>query len=797
MTILFRYVFREIAASSLVGVLLFSFVLFLQRLGEVMALLVRSNVPAEEVGRLVLLNLPLPLPYTIPVGILVGVLLGLGRLSTDSEIIAMRAAGVPGLRIMRPIVAFGLLGGLICGWVTLDLSPWAAREAMAAAQKLQISQATAEIPPRVFIEHFPNLVVYVHDVEPGEVIRWKGLFMADTRAPKSRGSVSGIDAEVDGPRITIADSAVVIPQPEENRLQLHLPHASIFEQSFDPKQYQAQVFELGDQVIETKPDQFDGRIRPFTQMRTQDLWEASRSGEKRIEAGLVLHQRFALPFACLLLPLAGAPLAISTQRAGRSTGVIVALTMGFSYYMLLLAGTALADRGLLPPFAAVWIANAVFAALAWRMLSQIDNPNRTDLLAWVSGRVRQAVNRVQSLSDTGEMKRYRPEEAAPEPEPAAPEGGARRFGWGAAFEPFLTIIDVYVLRNFVFYFGVMLAAFVSIWVVFSFFELLSDMLERGKLALFPPYIYYLTPFLIYETAPLAVLTATLLCFGILAKHQELIAFRACGVSLYRLARPILALALGFSGLLFTLDQFWLPQMNRRQDAIRDEIKGRPPRTFLRADRQWTFGLSERIFYHRYSDWNAREMGPVFIYDFQREPFELKRHLYAEKARWNDEAQAWVFENGWVRTLQDSRVVKFEPFDARSFPDIAETPEYFRKEARQHQQMNWRELGAYISDLTQAGFETTELRVLWHRKLSFPMFAFAMALLALPFALVTGRSGALAPVAFSLTAAIAYFALSDFFVELGRSSQLTPVVAAWAPAVLFATLGGYLFLRVRS
>lgn len=794
MNILFRYVFWEIAASSLVGVVLFSFVLFLQRLGDVMALLVRADVAAGEVGRLVLLNLPVPLPYTIPVGILVGVLLGLGRMSTDSELVAMRAAGVPGRRLMRPILAFGLLGGAICAWVTLDLSPWAARESEAARQKLQISQATAQVPPRVFIERFPDTVVYVHDVEPGEEIRWKGLFMADTRSPESRGSVSGINAAVDGPRITIAESAVVIPQPEQNRLQLHLPRASVFEQSFDPTQYQVQTFSLSDQIIETEPDRLDGRARPFDQLTTSELWDRAGEGEKKIEAGLVLHQRFALPFACLLLPLAGAPLAISTQRAGRSTGVILALVMAFAYYMFLLGGAALAERAWLPPIGAAWGANLIFAALAWQMLRQVDSPNRTDVLAWLSGRLRGAMRRVQSLSDTGEMRRYQPQQSA---ETSVRDEPPRRLGLGSLFEPLVSIADAYVLRGFVFYFAVMLSAFVSIWVVFSFFELLSDMLERGKIALFPPYVYYLTPFLVYETAPLAILTATLICFGLLAKHQELIAFRACGVSLYRLAAPVLLLAVACSGALFALDTYWLPQTNRRQDAIRDEIKGRPARTFLRADRQWTFGLNERIFYHQYFDWNAREMAPVFVYDFQQEPFELRRHLYAERARWDEQEGVWIFENGWVRNLEDSRVVGFKAFDSLAFPDIEEAPEYFRKEALQHQQMNWSELGAYISDLNQAGFETAELRVLWHRKLSFPLFAFAMALLALPFGLSTGNRGALAPIAFSIVAAIAYFALSDFFVALGRSSQLTPSMAAWAPAMLFMTLGGYLFLRVRS
>jgi lipopolysaccharide export LptBFGC system permease protein LptF len=219
---------------------------------------------------------------------------------------------------------------------------------------------------------------------------------------------------------------------------------------------------------------------------------------------------------------------------------------------------------------------------------------------------------------------------------------------------------------------------------------------------------------------------------------------------------------------------------------------------LNADRQWTFGQDERIFYHRYFDWTKREMAPIFVYDFRLEPFDLKRHIYAERARWDERQRAWLFENGWVRELEDGRVTHFEQFkEPRTFPDIRETPEYFRKENKPHQQMNWQELAAYIQELNQAGFETSELIVQWHKKFSFPTFAFAMALLALPFAMVTGNKGALAPVAFSLAVAISYYALSALFLQLGRASQLTPMMAAWAPGLIFGLTGGYLFLRVRT
>jgi lipopolysaccharide export LptBFGC system permease protein LptF len=192
------------------------------------------------------------------------------------------------------------------------------------------------------------------------------------------------------------------------------------------------------------------------------------------------------------------------------------------------------------------------------------------------------------------------------------------------------------------------------------------------------------------------------------------------------------------------------------------------------------------------------MAPIFVYDFRLEPFDLTRHIYAERARWDEAQRAWVFENGWVRELENGHVTLFEQFEEpRAFPDIRETPEYFRKENKPHQQMNWRELAAYIQDLNQAGFETSELIVQWHKKFSFPTFAFAMALLALPFAMVTGNRGALAPVAFSLVVAISYYALSALFLQLGRASQLTPMMAAWAPGLIFGLTGGYLFLRVRT
>ncbi len=785
MSILYRYVFREVVIASSIGTLLFTLALFLQSVGPVMALLVGPGAAAGDVLRLFALTIPQSFPFTIPIGVLVGILLALGRLSADNEIVAMRSAGIPGLRIVRPVGVFAVLGMAVCAATTLWLTPWSLREQVRIAESFRVPLAGAEVRPRVFIEDFPDRVIRVQDVLPGEGIHWKGIFLADMRAPERRGSFAGVDAAVDGPRITLASEAFVIPRPE-NRIQVRFPMTTTYEQSFDPKQYHGFRSESTDQVLEARPSRFDPGAKRYDKMATSELAAAART-EEDPQAGIQFQQRLALPLACLVLPLAGIPLAVSSRRSGRSGGVVTALALVFIYWMIQLAGTALAKQGVVGPALAAWAANAAFGLAGLVLLARLDAPNRRDWIAVVASRLSAARDRfIKTLARRRERNGA---PAAPNNNGAAPPESLS--------DPVLRIVDRYVLRSFLFHLAVFTAAFIAIWFVFSFFELLTDMLARDKLGRFVPYIYYLTPFLIYNTAPLAVMVATLICFGLLAKRHELTAFRASGVSLYRLASPVLIFVLLLGGGLFALDHYYLPQTNRRQDAIRDEIKGRPARTYLRPDRQWTFGLRNRIFYHRAFDSNAVTFSGISVYDLREEPFELRRHIAAERAYWSAARGVWVFERGWLRELDGIHPTRFEQFDSREFPDIVEPPDYFLKEDRHDQQMNWRQLQAYIVDLTQGGFDTIRLQVRLHKKLAFPLFAFSMALLAAPFAILTGRQGAMTPIAFSLGLTIGYYALNALAEQLGRSGQLTPLMAAWAPCLIFALGGAYLFLRVRT
>ena len=794
MGILFRYILREVIFASAVGTALFTFVLYLQFVGPLMTLLVRPSSSLEDVGYLFLLVVPQTFRFTFPMGVLLGVLVGLGRLSTDSEITALRAAGVPSLRCAPPILLIALAGAVGCAWSTLHLNPAAQRELERIRETLTISQATAEVPPRVFVESFPNFVLYVSDVAADATIRWKGVFLADMRSPQERGSFDGVDAAVDGPRITLAEEAIVVPLPDQNRLQLRLPHAATYEQSFDPTQYHRFEYEQLDQPLESPPSNLASRRRPFDQMSTADLTREARQGENRLAAGIELHQRFAFPIACLVLPMVGIPLAISSRRSGKSVGVVFSVILVFSYWMIMTGGIALAKEEVIPVIPAIWAANVIFALAGGLLLAQLDSPHRRDIAALVLGRTREWAAKIWG----GAFGRFEDSNGNGRNVDTSSRPGVRQVpSTGYAGASGFRLIDRYVLQTFLLYFAVLAGVFIVIWFVFSFFELLNDMLARDKLGLFIPYIFYLTPFLIYQTAPLSVMVATLVSFGILAKHQELVAFRACGVSLYRLAAPILVASLLISAGLFALDYRYLPETNRKQDAIRDEIKGRPVRSFLRPGRQWTFGRNSRIFYHRFFDPQQQVLAGLNVYDLDPETFRLRRHIAAERARWDVEQRAWVMENGWEREINGDQVTHFEQFPSKAFPDLSEDPAYFQKEERQHQQMNWTELRSYIMDLTQSGFDTVRLQVQLQRKLAFPMFGITMALLAVPFSFIAGPRGALTGVAMSIGLAIAYYSVNSLFEQLGMASQLTPLMAAWAPTAIFGLSGAYLFLKVRS
>jgi LPS export ABC transporter permease LptG len=305
--------------------------------------------------------------------------------------------------------------------------------------------------------------------------------------------------------------------------------------------------------------------------------------------------------------------------------------------------------------------------------------------------------------------------------------------------------------------------------------------------------------MLYQIAPLAVLIATLVTFGVLNRNSELIAMKATGISLYRLVVPIVSIAAILAVSLFLFDEFYLPQANRRQEALRSIIKGRPPQTFLHPEQKWIFGQPHpgepgRIFYYQFFDPDRNEFANLSLFEFDPSSFALSRRVFATRVFWDPTTSSWLFQNGWQRNIQGPNVTEYREFRQTAFSEIHESPSYFKKESLQSQEMNFGQLDRYIRDLRQSGFDTMRLRVaLWH-KLAYPLIAVVMAILAIPFALSMGRRGSLTGIAVAIAVALTYWVVDGLFGAMGTVNYLPAPLAAWSSDVLFGLVGGYLLLR---
>ena len=186
-----------------------------------------------------------------------------------------------------------------------------------------------------------------------------------------------------------------------------------------------------------------------------------------------------------------------------------------------------------------------------------------------------------------------------------------------------------------------------------------------------------------------------------------------------------------------------------------------------------------------------------VFELHPQTNQLMKQIAAERAVWEPNLHTWIFQNGWTRNVKGVVETGVQRFQATTFPELEEPPDYFLKEVKQYKQMNFRELEDYIADLRQSGFETVRLRVQFHKKFSVPLFALIMAIISVPFGFLVGNRGAMAGIGVSIGVAIVYWGVSQLFEQMGNVNQLPAALAAWAPDALFALAGAYLMLRMRS
>lgn len=780
-----RYIVREVIPPFAIALLVLTFVLIIPFIIELAETMIAKGVPWQTLVQLMATLVPQALGLTIPMSLLLALLVAFGRLSGDREVVAMMACGVSTFRLLRPVAVLALVAWAVTSWVLIKAIPDANQASREITLQLVADRAEGEVKPRVFFEDFPQTVLYVRDISPAGA-GWIDVLAADTRTPSQ-------------PIIFLARRGRMLVDREARSIQMVLEDGTRHTtRPDDPAAYEVVRFER--MVVNLDPESVfprTGPARGYREMSITDLREEvaflQGLGQLHHQPVMEIHKKFSIPVACFVFALLGLALGATSRRDGKLASFVLGIAVIFVYYVLMWLAEAMAKGYLLPAGLAMWVPNLVLGPaglflLYWRARSA-DRPIRLSLPGWRRPGWLDTVlsGTEQNAGPSMGQKGIRPRVVMVirVPHVSLPRPG---------------LLDLYVGRLYLRVLALSVVGMAGLFYISTFIDM-SDKLFKGTVTtgMLLEYFWWATPQFLYYILAIAVLLSALVTIGLLTKNSELIVMRACGISLYRTAVPLLVFALLASGLLFAMEERVLAASNQRAHRLRHVIRGGNPQTFDVLNRKWLIGHDGAVYHYQFYDPGRVTLAGLSVFSFDPESGRLASRAYATQATFlpgTADGGPWEAQQGWERRFTESGDVSaFDAFDERRLP--LEAPAYFVTEVPEPDRMNFAQLQRYISELRSSGYDVRQWEVDLQRKLAFPFVTLVMTLIAVPFAVTTGRRGAMYGVGIGIVLALVYWTLISVFAAFGAGGLLSPLLAAWAPNLLFAAAAVVLLLTVRT
>jgi LPS export ABC transporter permease LptF/LPS export ABC transporter permease LptG len=786
MKLIDRYLIREIVPPFAIALLVFTFILIIPFILDLAEQLIAKGVAWPTVLRLAATLVPQALGLTIPMAFLIAILVALGRLSGDREIVVLMACGVSPYRLLRPIVLAGTICAAATAWVMLELIPNENQNYREIISRIVADRAEGQVRPREFFEDFPDTVLYVREIPAGG--GWQDVFAANTK-------------NVAQPIVFVAKRGRMVVDRAQRTIEMVLEEGTRHStQPADPATYEVVRFQQ--MVLSLNPDSVFPRTGPARGDRELSINELQ---EKRAEfegRGLSahnqiieIHKKFSIPAACLVFAIVGIALGLSNRRDGKFASFVVGILVIFAYYVIMYTAHAMAKGGLVPAWAAMWLPNIIIGAggalLLWTRIHGAEERIRISVPAvqWLRRRRR-------GLTSAGD---HDDAEVVTAARPAGRVVLVLRVPHIHILRP--NLLDLYVARLYGRMLGLSVLGMLGLFYLSTFIDK-SDKWFKGQVTLgtLLEYMAWSTPRFLYYILAISVLLATLITIGLLTKSSELIVMRACGVSLYRTSLPLLLFALAAGGILFACEERVLSITNRRAEYLEHIIRGGSPQTFdVLSNRKWLMGGDNEMYHYDYYDPNRKELNALSVFEFDPVTRGLTRRTYARHASFLPRAAAdalpWEARNGWQREFAGNDVARFAPFDVTRLP--LEPATHFVTEAPEPDRMNFADLRDYIQGLMARGYNVLEYQVELQRKIAFPFVTIIMTLIAVPFAVMTGRRGAMYGIGAGIVLALAYWTMISVFAAIGTAGLVPPILAAWAANLIFGTAALYLLFTVRT
>ncbi len=759
--------FGEVLAPTLVGFLAYTGFMAVRGLVQFSELLVQSEQPLAEAGLVLALSLPHIVVLTLPIAFLLGLLIGIGRLSADSELTALRASGIDLASLYRPIAVIATSIAGITLFLMLAVVPRTNHLLYTMKLRLSSFAFAQRIQPGVFSPEFAGLRVYVEKASPDRR-ELTGLIISDRSNPD------------EGDRLTLARRGWLELEEDQGRLWLRVEDAETHHQSDGGKHYDVTSFSKQRMVLQ---DNGPAGLTQEKQIREQTLRELlvraatqARRPEERRLAMTEVHKKFALPAACLVFGLIGLPLGIVNRRGGRAAGFAVSIAIVLIYYALLATGEARAIEGRMSPALAMWLPNILLFAFGVFALDR--------------------VRRDRTVFELNFRSPARPE--APKPAVAAltapppPTSAARRRTMRL---PGLLLIDRYVARRFLATFALVVSSIAALYVLIDYLEI-SDDIARNKTPIAMVLRYYqafISPILL-DIVPFAFLVAALVTTASLVRSAETTALLSHGVSLHRAAAPLLVMAAVAGAFLFFFAERVVPAAAAESDRLRYLLKGQTPPS-AGATGVWVRGDHGRFFASAGYDPATRRVTGLTMLQIDPKTWHLEARTDTERATVVP-GRGLVAHGGWVRTFNGPNAMAARR-DDDFLLDAPEAAAAFSAGPSDIKRMTFLELRRFIAVRRHAGADTAVLATGLYEKTATAAAALLLTLVGLPFAFKYGKSGAVAGIGVALFLGLSYLFLTSLFVRFGESGSLPPLLAAWAPNVFFGLGAAWGLLGVRT
>ena len=783
MRIIDRYVVREIIPPFLIALLLFTFVLIIPFIIDLAEQMIAKGVPGGTILQLTITLLPQALALTIPMALLIGLLVGLGRLSADREVVVLMACGISPYRLLQPILVFAVVCWGLTSWVMLKAMPDGNQKYREMVQEIAMNRAEGEVRERVFYEDFPNLVLYVHDV-PLDGRGWLDVMAADTGNPSQ-------------PVLYLARRGRMAIDRAARTIHMVLEEGTRHTTKLDdPAAYEVLKFDRT--IIALDPESVFPRSGPQRGEREMaiedlatlaaDLEGTGRSSHRQV---MEIHKKFSVPIACFVFAVLGLALGTSHRKDGKLAAFVLGIGVIFAYYVIMYIAESLAKGFWIPAWLTMWIPDLVLGAagvlLLVRRARWADQPIRIALPSWLTRRA----------ATTG------PSSAAGAAAAGSPRTGAAPLLIRVPHFslPGPTLLDAYIARQYGRILAMTTVGMLGLFYISAFIDK-SDKLFKGQISagMLLEFLFWSTPEWLTYIIAIAVLLSGLVTVGLLTKNSELIVMRACGISLYRTALPMVVFSLAAGAVLVGIQENVLAPANRRANELNHHIRTGSPQTFGLLNRKWIAGRAGEIYHYQYYDPRRQELNLLTVFEFDQADHTLKARRFVQKATYTADVRAdaepqWAINQGWVREFGPGSQVRYTPFTDQ----VArfEPAEYFVTETREPDLMNFAQLRVYINELRASGYNVLEHEVGLHRKVAFPFVTLVMTLIAVPFAVTTGRRGAMYGIGIGIVLAMVYWVMISIFAAFGTSGVLDPMLAAWSPNLIFGAVAAYLLLTVRT